>query len=153
MSTSTESPSNEFHTNEDSDSLGNIKIALHVVANIVRLAAFEVPGVIGVGSGFVDGLAEIFTSRQNSERGVKIEEPEPSVYHIEIRVIMLYGSELAKVALQLQSIIKERVAAMTGAQVRQVDVVIDGVRLATEKASPKKGSEALPQSSSSEQNL
>ncbi len=153
MSTPSEPPSNEFNAGEDHDTLGNIKIALHVVANIVRLAAFEVPGVIGVGSGFVDGLAEIFTSRQNSERGVKIEEPEPGVYHIEIRVIMLYGSELAKVAFQLQTVIKERVASMTGAQVRQVDVVIDGVRLATDKVSQKKGAEALLPGDSSEQNL
>lgn len=114
--------------NDDSSSLGNVKIALNVVANIVRLAAFEVKGILGVGSGFVDGLAEIFTSRQSSERGVKIEEPEPGVYEIEIRVIMQYGLELAKIAFDLQSIVKERVSSMTGSQVKQVNVIIDGVR-------------------------
>lgn len=123
----------DFNSGNDLDSLGNIKIALNVVANIVRLAAFEVEGVLGVGSGFVDGLAEMFTSRQSSERGVKIDEPEPGVYNIEIRVIMRYGMELAKVAYQLQSVVRERVSSMTGAQVQQVNVIIDGVRAVSDK--------------------
>lgn len=130
--------SHDFNAGHDPDTLGNIKIALNVVANIVRLAAFEVEGVLGVGSGFVDGLAEMFTSRQTSERGVKIEEPEAGVYDIEIRVVMQYGLELAKVAYELQSIVKERVSSMTGAQVKQVNVVIDGVRPLTEKPTDRK---------------
>ena len=41
---------------EDNNSLGDIRINNSVVANIVRLAALEVSGVVAVGGSFVDGL-------------------------------------------------------------------------------------------------
>jgi uncharacterized alkaline shock family protein YloU len=118
---------------EESGSLGEIKINHSVVASIVRLATLEVTGVVAVGGGFVDGIAEIF-SKKESDRGVRVEEDEVGDYKIEIRVILRFGLELAKVASQVQQNIADQVQKMTSKQVASVNVIIDGVRMAEPKS-------------------
>ena len=117
---------------EDSNTLGEIRINHSVVASIVRLAALEVSGVVAVGGGFVDGIAEIF-SKKGDERGVRVEEDEAGDYQIEIRVILRFGVELAAVATQIQQRISEQVEKMTSKNVSRVNVVIDGVRTEDEE--------------------
>lgn len=113
---------------EESNSLGDIKINHAVVASIVRLAALEVDGVFSVGSGFVDGIAEIF-SKKESDRGVRVSEDEVGSYLIEVRVVLRFGVELAKVAVVVQQNIREQVKKMTMKDVAKVDVIIDGVKM------------------------
>ncbi|MBH53524.1 MAG: Asp23/Gls24 family envelope stress response protein [Opitutaceae bacterium] len=115
-------------TTEDSSSLGDIKINHAVVASIVRLSALENGGVFAVGGSFVDGIAEIFSKKEASERGVRVTENENGHYHIEIRLILNYGVELAKCAYDVQVAVKDRVENMTGKLVERADVVIDGVK-------------------------
>lgn len=112
---------------EESNSLGDIKINHSVVASIVRLAALEVNGVVAVGGGFVDGIAEIF-SKRGDERGVRVEEDEVGDYEIEVRVVLRFGVELAAVATQIQQRVSGQVQKMTSKSVARVNVIIDGVR-------------------------
>ncbi len=118
---------------EETVSLGEIKINHSVVANIVRLAALENSDVFAVGGSFVDGITEIFSKKEASERGVRITESESGYYRIEIRLILNYGVELAKCAYQVQVSVKDRVEKMTGKLVERVDVVIDGVKTGEER--------------------
>jgi uncharacterized alkaline shock family protein YloU len=113
---------------EETNSLGDIKINHSVVASIVRLSALENSGVYAVGGSFVDGIAEIFSKKEASERGVRVTESELGNYLIEIRLILNYGVELAKCAYEVQLSVKDRVENMTGKMVERVDVVIDGVK-------------------------
>jgi uncharacterized alkaline shock family protein YloU len=108
--------------------LGQIKINHSVVASIVRLAALEVPGVHGVGGGLVDEIAEIFSKKEN-DRGVRVHEDETGLYTIEIRVVLEYGVELAKVAMHIQETVSRQVTHMTMKGVGKVNVIIDGVKL------------------------
>ncbi len=122
-------------SNEGTDehaSLGDIKVNHSVVASIVRLAALEVEGVCGVGAGIVDGIADLFSKRE-SDRGVKVSEDSAGGYSIEIRVVMNFGTELAKTAYQVQMTVRDRLATMTGKPVQRVDVIIEGVRVPREK--------------------
>ncbi|HUG10787.1 MAG TPA: Asp23/Gls24 family envelope stress response protein [Opitutaceae bacterium] len=112
---------------EDQPSLGDIKISHSVIASIVRLAALQVSGVSGVGGSFVDGIAEMFSSKE-SDRGVRIEEDETGSYTIEMRVVITYGAEIGKTAFDVQMAVREQVTHMTGKPVRRVDVVIEGVK-------------------------
>ncbi len=50
--------------NEESSSMGEIKINHTVIASIVKLAALEVPGVVMVAGGFVDELAGMFSKKR-----------------------------------------------------------------------------------------
>ncbi len=111
---------------EDSNSLGDIKINHSVVASIVRLAALENGGVYAVAGSFVEGIADMFSKKE--EKGVRVTESEQSNYVIEIRLILNYGVELAKCAYDVQIAVKDRVENMTGKLVERVDVVIDGVK-------------------------
>ncbi|MDA9764514.1 MAG: Asp23/Gls24 family envelope stress response protein [Opitutales bacterium] len=111
---------------EDSNSLGDIKINHSVVASIVRLAALENGGVYAVAGSFVEGIADMFSKKE--EKGVRVTESEQSNYVIEIRLILNYGVELAKCAFDVQIAVKDRVENMTGKLVERVDVVIDGVK-------------------------
>lgn len=114
---------------DDQPTLGDIKINHHVVAGIVRLAALQVPGVAGVGGGLVDGISEIFAKRESDHRGVKVGEDAEDTYHIEIRLVVNFGAEIGKTAYEVQLAVRRQVTAMTGKDVRKVDVVVEGVRL------------------------
>ncbi len=114
---------------EGCNSVGQIKINHSVVASIVRLSALEVDGVHSVGGGFVDGLAEIF-SKKESDRGVRVAEDEGGSYVIEIRVVLRFGVELAKVAVRIQENVSRQVERMTMKAVSTVNVIIDGVKMA-----------------------
>jgi uncharacterized alkaline shock family protein YloU len=118
---------------EESNSLGDIKINHSVVASIVRLATLGVNGVVAVGGGFVDGIAEIF-SKRGDERGVRVDEDEVGDYSIEVRVVLRFGVELAAVASQIQQRVAEQVQKMTSKPVARVNVIIDGVRTDEEAA-------------------
>ena len=113
--------------NEDSSSMGEIKINHTVIASIVKLAALEVPGVIMVAGGFVDELAGMFT-KKDSGAGIRVEENENGNYEIMIRVILSFGIELARTAYEIQTSVSEQVSKMTNKHVAKVDVIIDGVK-------------------------
>ncbi|MEZ5275713.1 MAG: Asp23/Gls24 family envelope stress response protein [Opitutaceae bacterium] len=123
---------------DDQVSLGDIKVNHTVVASIVRLAALEINGVSGVGGGFVDGIADLF-SKKESDRGVRVSENEHGNYLIELRVIMEFGTELAKTAYEVQLAVSKQVTTMTGKPVERVDVVIEGVKMPS--AAAKSGSD------------
>ena len=116
---------------EESTSLGEIKINLSVINNIVRLAALEVPGVVSVASGFKDGIAEMFS--KESERGVRVEENEAGEYVIEIHVILKFGVKLDKTASQIQQAISDQINNMTSKSVSNITVYIDGVKMEKEE--------------------
>ena len=120
---------------EDNNSLGDIRINHSVVANIVRLAALEVSGVVAVGGSFVDGIAEIFSKKGGDERGVRVDEDEVGDYMIEVRVILRFGVELAAVAGQIQQRIAEQVEKMTSKSVARDNEIIDGERTQEEEKS------------------
>lgn len=117
---------------EESSSLGDIKINLSVINNIVRLAALEVPGVVTVSGSFKDGLAEMFS--KEAERGVKVAENEAGEYIIEIHLILKFGVKLDATASRVQQAISEQIQNMTSKNCATVTVYIDGIRM--EKADP-----------------
>jgi uncharacterized alkaline shock family protein YloU len=129
-------PPQKILSPEDDGSLGQIKINHSVVASIVRLATLEVKGVYAVGGSFVDGLAEMF-SKKESDRGVQVSEDEGGAYLIDIKVVLKFGVELAKIALQIQENVIEKVQHMTMKSVNKVNVIIDGIKM-TPSSSGKK---------------
>ena len=113
--------------NEDSDTEDVIQINNNVVADIVRQATLQVPGVHSVGSSFVGNLTEIF-KRREVEAGLSIDTNEADEYMIKIRVYMLLGVELTQIAREVQTAIRNQVSLMTEKKVAKVDVIIEGVR-------------------------
>ena len=113
-------------------SFGQIKVNHTVVSTIVKMAAINVSGVLAVGGSFVETFIAQLSSKE-SDKGVRVSEDEAGNYQIEIRVLMEYGVELAKTAETLQMIVAKQVTNMTGKPVANVDVIIEGVKMAEEE--------------------
>lgn len=114
---------------EESSELGSIRINHSVVAGIVRLATQSVSGVVNVGGGgVVEGLTDFF-SKKESERGVEVSESSDGGYDIEVRVVLEFGVDLAKVGVRIQESIRDQILAMTGNHAKTIDVVIDDIRM------------------------
>jgi uncharacterized alkaline shock family protein YloU len=114
--------------------LGEIRINHSVVANIVRIATQNVPGVHSVGGGRFEGIADMFAKREG-EKGVRVSEDEGGTYQIEVRVILDFGVELARTGGQIQQTVRDEVSKMTSKDVARVDIIIDGVHVADEPKS------------------
>ena len=114
---------------EESSELGTIRINHSVVAGIVRLATQSVQGVVNVGGGgVVEGLTDFF-SKKESERGVKVTESPDGGYEIEVRVVLEFGVDLAKIGMQIQEAVRDQILAMTGNHAKNIDVVIDDIKM------------------------
>ena len=107
--------------------LGRVQIHNNVVAVIARLAALRVPGVVELGGSFADGLAGLF-SRKTGDRGIRVEVEDASV-SIEMNLVIEYGVRIPEVAWRVQTEVRRAVEQMTGKAVREVNVVIQNVRL------------------------
>lgn len=104
---------------------GNVRISHDVVASVAGLAAIETEGVHAMSEGISEGWAKKLSGK-NIQRGVAvhIEEEWTSV---ELRIIVKHGENIQKICRSLQSNVKEAVENMTGLQVKEVNVRVDGV--------------------------
>lgn len=117
------SADSELEPLQEDSGLGSIQINNNVVANIVAMASQEVPGVYGLASG--DVLKGLFNKRDAS---VAVDEDEEGRYIIRVKLILVFGVRLAKVATEVQNAVRDQVEKMTDKEVARVDVIVDAVR-------------------------
>jgi uncharacterized alkaline shock family protein YloU len=106
---------------------GQIKIADEVVGVIAGLAATEVPGVAGMSGGIAGGIAEML-GRKNLSKGVKVEVGEKEAA-IDLYIIVEYGAKIPDVAWQIQENVKKAIETMTGLNVVEVNIHVQGVNM------------------------
>ena len=111
---------------------GNIRIANEVVGTIAGLAATEVEGVAGMSGGVVDGLAEL-VKKKNLAKGVKVEVGERQAA-VDLYVVLEYGARVPEVAYKIQENVKRAIESMTGLDVVEVNVHVQGVEFKAEEA-------------------
>lgn len=109
---------------EHSD-VGSIRIADEVVGIIAGMAAMEIPGVAGMSGGLVGGFAEML-GKKNLAKGVKVEVGEKEAA-VDLYVIVEYGIRIPDVALRIQENVKKAIESMTGLDVVEVNVHVQGV--------------------------
>jgi uncharacterized alkaline shock family protein YloU len=114
---------------EHSD-VGSIRIADEVVGIIAGLAAMEVPGVAGMSGGLVGGFAEML-GKKNLSKGVKVEVGEKEAA-VDLYVIVEYSVRIPDVALRVQENVKKAIENMTGLDVVEVNVHVQGVGFGNE---------------------
>lgn len=110
---------------------GSVRIANEVVSIISGLAASEVKGVAGMSGGVVDGFAELL-KKKNLAKGVKVEVGEKQAA-IDLYVIIEYGAKIPDTAYMVQENVKRAVESMTGLEVVEVNVHIQGVEFKPEE--------------------
>ncbi|ACL76256.1 Asp23/Gls24 family envelope stress response protein [Ruminiclostridium cellulolyticum] len=104
---------------------GSVKISEEVVAIIAGIAATDVPGVAGMSGGIAGGIAEIL-GRKNLSKGVKVEVGEKEAA-IDLYIIVEFGARIPEVAWDIQDKVKNSVQNMTGLNVVEVNIHIQGV--------------------------
>ena len=107
---------------------GSVSFASDVIATIAGLAATEVEGVaskLGSGLGLVDMLRKNQSNRALA-KGVKIEtEGTKVVCHINVTVE--YGIPVPQIARDIQENVKHAIENMTGLEVTEIDVYVQGI--------------------------
>lgn len=116
---------------DTSDNMGNIKISDEVVAVIAGLAATEVSGVAGMSGGIAGGIAEML-GRKNMSKGVKVEVGEKEAA-IDLYIIVEYGFRIPDVSWDIQEKVKKAVETMTGLNVIEVNIHVQGVNIDKEQ--------------------
>lgn len=111
--------------------IGNVRIADEVVAIIAGLAATEVEGVAGMSGGLAGGIAELLGKR-NLSKGVKVEVGDREAA-VDLFLVVNYGVSIPEVALNVQRNVSRAISSMTGLNVVEVNVHIQGVHFHVEE--------------------
>lgn len=109
----------------ENSNVGSIRIADEVVSIIAGLAATEVEGIAAMSGGLVGGIAEIL-GKKNLAKGVKVEVGEREAA-VDLYIIVDYGVRIPDVALTVQENVKRSIESMTGLNVVEVNVHVQGV--------------------------
>ena len=111
--------------NDEKIKYGTVKIANEVVAIIAGLAATEIDGVLGMSGGITGDITEML-GMKNLSKGVKVEVGEKESA-IDMFIVVEYGSRISEVAKLVQQNVKDTVETMTGLNVIEVNVHVQGV--------------------------
>ena len=109
-----------------------IKIADDVIAVIAGKAATEVSGVFSMSGGFAGGISEVF-GKKNLSKGIKVDNTERNL-KIDVNIIVEYGARIPEVAYEIQNRVKKAVETMTGINVEEVNVHVQGVNTDSQKS-------------------
>ena len=123
---------NEEQTNLEETTTEGIQIADDVVAIIAGKAVSEVNGVAGMAGGFAGGITEVLSGKKNLTKGIKVDNNEKEI-KIDVNIIVEYGVRIPDVAFEIQNRVKKAVESMTGLNVEEVNVHVQGVDTDTAK--------------------
>lgn len=121
---------NEIINDEDVKH-GTVKISNEVVSIIAGVAAMEVEGVAGMSGGITGDITEML-GMKNLSKGVKVALGEEETT-IDIFIVVEYGSKITELGEKVQENVKNTVETMTGLNVAEVNVNIQGVNIAKTK--------------------
>ncbi|WP_400247150.1 Asp23/Gls24 family envelope stress response protein [Niallia sp. JL1B1071] len=108
---------------------GQIDISTEVIATIAGGAAIDCYGIVGMASKnqIKDGLTDILR-KENFTRGVIVRKVEEEV-HIDMYIIVSYGTKISEVAHNVQSKVKYTLNKTVGLAVDSVNIYVQGVRV------------------------
>lgn len=102
-----------------------IRIANDVIAAIANKAASEVDGVFSMAG----GISDVFGKKMS--KGIRVDAGEKNT-KIDVNIIVEYGARIPDVAFEIQNRVKKAVESMTGLEVLEVNVHVQGVNLPEE---------------------
>lgn len=109
----------------------SVRIADEVVGVIAGIAATEVDGVAGMAGGVVGGIAEML-GKKSFAKGVKVATGEKEAA-VDLYLILDYGVRIPEVAAQVQENVKRAVESMTGLDVVEVNIHVQGIAFDDER--------------------
>ncbi|MDQ0215084.1 putative alkaline shock family protein YloU [Oikeobacillus pervagus] len=108
---------------------GQIDISNEVIATIAGGAAVDCYGIVGMASKnqIKDGITDILR-KENFKRGVIVRQENDEV-HIDMYIIVSYGTKISEVALNVQNKVKYTLDQTVGLAVDSVNIFVQGVRV------------------------
>ncbi|MCP8616563.1 Asp23/Gls24 family envelope stress response protein [Salirhabdus salicampi] len=112
---------------------GEVTISNDVISTIAGGTAVECYGIVGMASKkqLRDGIAEMLR-KENIAKGIVVRQEENEL-HIDMYIIVSYGTKISEVALNVQNQVKYTLSKMLGLSVESVNIFIQGVQV-TQKA-------------------
>ena len=113
----------------DATANGTVSFATDVVATIAGLATTEVEGVAAMINNGNMGLVDMLRKNQGNRpltRGVKVDINGNQVT-VHINVTVDYGSPVPKVAREIQDNVKKAIETMTGLEVPEINIYVQGI--------------------------
>ena len=124
MARETENKNNAYKLQENTK-FGEVRIADDVISMIAAISATEVEGVTGMAGNITSEIISKLGVK-NLSRGVKVTIDEESVI-VELALELKYGVNLPEVCAKVQDKVKNSVENMTGLNVEEVNVHVQGV--------------------------
>ena len=108
---------------------GHVTITNDVIATIAGGAAVECYGIVGMASKnqIKDGISEILR-KENFARGVLVRQEDDHL-HIDMYIIVSYGTKISEVAHNVQSQVKYTLSKSLGLSIDSVNIYVQGVRV------------------------
>ena len=108
---------------------GQIDISNEVIATVAGGAAIDCYGIIGMASKnqIKDGITEILR-KENFTRGIIVRQENDEV-HIDMYIIVSYGTKISEVAHNVQTKVKYTLNQTVGLAVDSVNIFVQGVRV------------------------
>lgn len=107
---------------------GIISIDNEVIARIAGVAAIECYGIVGMAAKNVkDGIVHLL-KKESLTKGIKLTLEENKV-SIDLHIIVEYGTNISAIADNIISTVKYKVEDITGLEVIQVNIFVEGVRV------------------------
>ncbi|HHT14646.1 MAG: Asp23/Gls24 family envelope stress response protein [Christensenellales bacterium] len=115
----------EFKLKND---LGTVYISEEVMLKIVGYAALECYGIVAMSSKRAkDGIVE-WLGRENLSKGVQIREVDGKL-DVDLYIIVEYGISVTAVCNAIKEVVKYKLESMTGVEVRNVNINVEGIRI------------------------
>lgn len=109
-----------------------ILISPEVIASIAGVAIANIEGVETTQGAFFDSIPDLLKSKEKASKGIKV-EIQGSRVNIFTNILVEYGLRIPDVAFEVQKKVKENVENMTGLDVKEVNVNIQGLKSAKSK--------------------
>lgn len=117
--------------NENTKEYGSVKISEDVISVIAGIAATEIPGISGMSSGITGGITDML-GMANPSKGVKVELGTKEVA-IDVYIVVDFGENIIEVSKKVQENVKKTIETMTGLEVVEVTVNVQGINVSKEK--------------------
>jgi len=108
---------------------GQIEISNETIAQVCGGAAVDCYGIVGMASRnqIKDGLSEILR-KENYSKGVIVRQEEDQI-HIDLYIIVGYGTKISEVAHNVQAKVKYVLEQTLGIKADSVNIFVQSVRV------------------------
>lgn len=104
---------------------GDFKIADGVLELITGIAVMEIEGVSGLSGSTIENITD-FLGKKSLTKGIRV-NTEDMQLSVDIHLAVDYGGALQEIAQKAQENVKNILEAMTGIEVKCVNIFIDSI--------------------------